>query len=208
MFGRYVACVVTTIAKMLRATCVSVTEDWYVHGHTTSQESPDGTKLVFACKDKVHIKTGTELRILDGHTAEVCCVVITADSSKAVTCAWDAKVIVWDLTTGKQLLVIKKARDRAITLAIYGNMLAISYTYHTISVWDLSTFTQCCTINRIQTVYAMRFNADGHLLTSAKRPDILCEWKLWLVSDSVEAFCGGYPGDEVVCVVERFLPHR
>lgn len=199
---------------MLRSTRVLVSvpsNDFFAH--TKLQESPDGKKLVFARRDKVvvcDIETGAELRTLNRHSGDVHCVVITSDSSKVVSSSWDRMVIVWDLNTGEVLRVLQDHAMRiiALTLAMYGNMLAIGNNNGTIHIWDLSTFTRRGIIDRIQAMGSMQFTTKGHLLTASMRPDTLYIRKLWLLSDLVEAFCGGYPGDAVVWGVRKFLPQH
>ena len=81
---------------------------------------------------------------LTGHSTDVACCAMFDNDKKALSGSWDSTLIVWDLSTGKQLAKLKGHMDGVRCCAVFDkdrNALSGSFD-STLIVWDLLTGKQ------------------------------------------------------------------
>ena len=109
--------------------CVALTIDGRqaVSGHS------DGRLAVW------DLESGTCLKILQGHKADVCSVSLTADGSRAVSGSLDSTLRVWDLDTGSCVRVLNGHSDGVLSVCVTpdGRRAVSGSRDQTLRVWDL-----------------------------------------------------------------------
>jgi WD40 repeat protein len=117
---------------------------------------------------------GHTLRSLEGHTALVSGVEVTADGKRAVSASGDHTLKVWDLDSGRELLVLE-----GHSASVYGAAVtpdgkrAVSASWDkTLKLWDLNSGTVLVTFTRDAAALCCAFvdklrviagDAGGHL---------------------------------------------
>lgn len=123
--------------------------DWAVSG------SDDATVRVW------DLRTGAQVRVLHGHTAEVTSLVATADGEHVVSGSQDGTVRYWRLDDGAEVAV--RAMAGAVTaVALAGDRVVVTGTDQgTVQVWQLDSDTEPWVRRTGETVEVLTVTPDG-----------------------------------------------
>ena len=165
--------------------------------------TPDGKRAVSASWDKTlkvwDLETGRALRTLEGHSAEVYGVAVTADGKRAVSASGDgrsgyssavpypppdgkrAELKVWDLETGRALHTLEGHSDGVYGVAVTpdGKRAVSASGDQTLKVWDLETGGALRTLEgHSDSVCGVAVTPDGKRAVSASGDKTLKVWDL------------------------------
>jgi WD40 repeat protein len=121
------------------------------------------------------------LRTLEGHSAAVRAVAVTADGKRAVSASFDDTLKVWDLETGRVLRTLEghSAGFDGIAVTADGQRAVSASRDKTLKVWDLETGGAVWTLEgHSALVYGVAVSADGKRVVSASRDKTLKVWDL------------------------------
>jgi len=107
--------------------------------------------------------TSEAFRTLEGHSASVTGVAVTADGKRAVSASFDRTLKVWDLKTGSTLRTLEGHAGAVYGVAVAADgKRAISASYDkTLKVWDLESGLVLATFTADASLYCCTF-ADSH----------------------------------------------
>jgi WD40 repeat protein len=154
----------------------------------------DGRKAVCACGDmdtpaselrhtvKVwDLETGKAVHTLEGHSAYVTDVSLTADGKRAVSASSDGTLMVWDLEEGKALLRLEGHSGEVLAASVMadGSRAVSGSSDRTLKVWDLETGKALHTLEgHSGEVLAVSLTADGRRAISGSTDMTLKVWDL------------------------------
>ena len=121
------------------------------------------------------------LRTLEGHSASVYGVAVTADGKRAVSASADNTLKVWDLETGRALRTLEGHSASVYGVAVTADgKRAVSASWDkTLKVWDLETGRALRTLEGHSAyVYGVAVTADGKRAVSASGDNTLKVWDL------------------------------
>ena len=125
---------------------------------------------------------GTELvRILEGHSAYVLGVAVTADGRQAVSASADKTLKVWDLDTGRALRTLEGHSSTVYGVAVTpdGQRAVSASDDKTLKVWDLKTGRALGTLEgHSNVVRGVAVTPDGQRAVSASHDHTLKVWDL------------------------------
>jgi WD40 repeat protein len=110
--------------------------------------SPDGQRLVTGGEgDTVkiwNVQTGQELKILSGHTGDVCAVAFSPDGRWLATAGEDTTVRIWDAATWKPRYTLRGHTGLVSSLAFSpkGQYLVSGSRDHRVKVWDVTLWQE------------------------------------------------------------------
>jgi WD40 repeat protein/tRNA A-37 threonylcarbamoyl transferase component Bud32 len=151
--------------------------------------SPDGT--VLAVGDPMGMvrlldtKTGTVVRMLDGHKNPVRAVAFSGDGRLLATGDGDigrgdaGEIRVWEVADGKLVRTFLGHTDPVVRLAFHiGNIrLASASLDHTVKIWDLTSGSETLTLHaHTDAVRSVAFSRDGRRLASAGNDRLVRVW--------------------------------
>jgi WD40 repeat protein/serine/threonine protein kinase/tetratricopeptide (TPR) repeat protein len=150
--------------------------------------SPDG-RLIASCGADSPIRiwdlaTGTELKILRGHTEEVESLAFSPDGKQIVSGSIDKTVRIWDVASEEQLMVLR-GHDGTVWCVAYspdGKLIAScsgSTIDNTIRIWDAQSGVELKVLRGHERVSSICFSRDSRQIASTGR-----NWgiKLWDVA--------------------------
>jgi WD40 repeat protein/nucleoside phosphorylase len=134
--------------------------------------SPDQRLLATAHDGTIRlwdVKTGTELRVLQGHTGWVRSVAFNHDGSLLASGSDDTTVRLWDPLNGFERRVLEGHSQRVWSVAFNhdGSLLASGSEDTTVRLWDLLNGAEPRVLKgHSQSVWSVAFSHDGSLLAS------------------------------------------
>ena len=127
------------------------------------------------------LESGQELRTLQGHSAQVLCVALTADGRRAVSGSADHTLKVWDLESGEELRTLEGHHDwvRSVALTADGRRAISGSDDQTLKVWDLESGQALRTLRgHSGWVRSVVLTGDGWRAVSASDDRTLKVWDL------------------------------
>jgi WD40 repeat protein/energy-coupling factor transporter ATP-binding protein EcfA2 len=102
-------------------------------------------------------------RSLEGHAGAVNAVALSRDGARAVTGSSDACAIVWDLSNGRQVTVLRghSSAVHAVDFDPEGRRVLTASTDGTARVWDAVTGEPVATAEKSEALVVAAFNPDG-----------------------------------------------
>jgi WD40 repeat protein len=104
--------------------------------------SPDGSRAAFGLGDAtIHIwdlESGSDVRVLYGHTDRVNSVAYSPDGKRLASASDDRSIRIWDPVTGEELLMLQGHEDLAqcVIFSPDGSLLVSSSDDKTARIWD------------------------------------------------------------------------
>ena len=141
--------------------------------------SPDGKYLATGSGDNTvkiwNVSTGEEIQTLYGHTRWVNSIAFSSDSTQLAASS-STMLIVWDTTTGGELLSIKDA-FQSVAVSPDGTQLAAGTISGAIKVYDATTGSQLLQLSgHSANVLAVKFSPDGTQIASASQDRTAIIW--------------------------------
>jgi WD40 repeat protein len=117
-------------------------------GVTSIAFSPNSRWIVSGFRDGTvrlwDVVTGSQHRVMRGHTEWVTCVAFSPDGTSIVSCSHDSTLRIWDLGTGVEQLTLMghTAQVNSLAFAPNGQTIVSASKDGTLRVWDMLTGTQ------------------------------------------------------------------
>jgi WD40 repeat protein len=124
---------------------------------------------------------GPMLRILEGHTASVKAVALSADGKRAVSGSHDKTLRVWDLENNRPPRILEghTGSVNAVALSADGKYAVSGSDDHTLRVWDLEGNQPPRVLEgHTSNVYAVALSADGKYAVSGSGDRTVRIWNL------------------------------
>jgi WD40 repeat protein len=145
--------------------------------------SPDGKRALSGGYDHTvrlwDIESGHCLRVLEGHTDDVCSVALSADQRRALSGSSDRTVGLWDVETGRRLLTFGGHTDRVLSVAWSADQRrSLSGSWDkTVRIWDVET-GRCLRVleGHIGEVFSVVWSADQRRVLSGSKDNTLRLW--------------------------------
>jgi WD40 repeat protein len=121
------------------------------------------------------------LRTLEGHSASVNHVTITADGLRALSGSWDNSVKVWDLESGRELQTLNghSASVSCVAATPDGRHAVSASEDDTLKIWDLESGREVRTVvGHWGSVKGVAITPDGRYIVSASWDKTLRIWEL------------------------------
>jgi len=160
---------------------------------TSVSFSPDGKKIASGSSDKAikiwDAETGKELQTLTGHTEKITSVSFSQDGKKLLSSSGDPggddekennHLKMWDLTTGKELVVLNKQKGSvyAATFSPDGKKIASGNWDHSIKIWEAATGKELQTLTgHTYFVSSISFSPDGKKIASGSWDKSIKIWE-------------------------------
>lgn len=159
--------------------------------------SPDGKKIATASRDGRAIiwnaESGKQEMILGKHMYGVDCVTFSPDGRKIVTISnevpiadifdrgkfqFDAKVIIWDAETGKQVALLDKHKNtvNSITFSPDGRNLVTASDDGAAIIWDAASGKQLALLQHSDVVNSAEYSPDGKKIITASKDNTAKIW--------------------------------
>jgi WD40 repeat protein len=125
------------------------------------------------------VVTGSQHRVMSGHTGWVSCLAFSPDGTIIVSCSDDRTLRVWDVCTGTEQRVITghSARVNSLAFAPNGQTIVSASSDSTLRVWDALTGTQLRVIEGDNKgFYDVAFSPDGATIASGSSDGTLQLW--------------------------------
>ncbi|WP_437969798.1 NB-ARC domain-containing protein [Sorangium sp. So ce260] len=121
------------------------------------------------------------VRTLEGHTADVYDVAVTAEGRFIISASSDTTLKVWDLATGQAIRTLKGHTDGVSSVAVtLDGRFAVSASWdRTLKVWDLAAEQAICTLKgHSGRVTSVAVTANGQLAISASWDKTIKVWDI------------------------------
>jgi hypothetical protein len=154
--------------------------------------------------DVVEKKEGITLKErapLAGHTRTVLCVALAPGGRALATGSWDHTVKLWDVASGKELLILRGHTGlvHAVAFSPDGRVLASAGWDGVIRLWDVATGRERAAyrVHADERIHGMAFSPDGRTIASASMDRMV---KVWEVASGMERAAYRAPAGFVVCL--------
>jgi small GTP-binding protein len=125
------------------------------------------------------VASGRCLRVLEGHTASVWSVALSADGQQALSGSADNTLRVWDLASGRCLRVLEghTARVLSVALSADGQQALSGSEDNTVRIWKV-TSGRCLRVleGHTASIWSVALNADGKQALSGSADNTLRVW--------------------------------
>jgi len=156
-------------------------------GIQSAAVSPDGRLIASGGMDSPvriwDLATGAELKILRGHTDEVCSLAFSPDSKRIVSGSMDKTIRVWNVASEKELMTLRGHDGPVWSVAISsdGKQIASgSWDNNTIRIWDAQTGAELRQLRGYKNgVSSISFSPDSRWVASVNTDEGI---KLWDVA--------------------------
>ena len=102
---------------------------------------------------------------LEGHTEEVASVAFSPDGTLLASGSWDDTVILWDVSTERQIATLPSTEPSLVAFSPDGKTLAVGTWYLMVELWDVATQERIATLGHEAVVsYTVSFSPDGKTL--------------------------------------------
>ena len=117
-------------------------------------------------------------RLCAGHTDNVSCAAISADSRTLVTASDDTTARVWDLGTGVCRAVLPHlAPPTSVALSADGHLALVASSNHAASLWDLASAACVCTLEgHKDAITGVAFDGVGYHVATCSRDSTVRFW--------------------------------
>jgi WD40 repeat protein len=126
--------------------------------------------------------TGTEARVLEGHTAKITSVEYSMDETRLLTGSQDGTIRIWDLATGQTIQCFEhpaKPWLLCASLSRNGKLLAAGGEDNAIIVWDTASRRELLRLEgHTDVVESVAFSPDEKFLASGSADRTIRVWEL------------------------------
>lgn len=167
--------------------------------------SPNEMFVAAAMKQMIQVwclNTWQEIALLCGHQGDIKQMVFSSDSSRLVTGATDGTARVWDISSGKQLVVLKEYAGRSIGISSDGRMLAIGLFSNAVSIASMENGERLMLLEgHTQPVTMLSFSPAGRLLLSADQSGQVLFWRVAADGGTTKTPMGMYLAANAIAAV-------
>jgi WD40 repeat protein len=152
--------------------------------------SPDGTILassgLYETVRLWNVRTGTEIRRLEGHSRLVPSVAFSPDENILASGSFDKTIRLWDIDTGTELKRLDGHSNyvESVAFSPNGDIIASGSWDKTVRLWDVNTGTELKRFDgHFRRLFSVAFSPDGHTIASGSKDKTV---RLWDVNTGTE----------------------
>ncbi|CAE6510279.1 unnamed protein product [Rhizoctonia solani] len=191
--SKYYAPRMTGISQIIQGSAIAQFElphlaSWYIGDSIqTVCYSPDGTHIIAAVGNKIHIVDGRKgqavLRPLEGHTDLVIALAVSPNGSYIASGSYDATIRIWDANNGKLVSTPIKAHSQRVTSVAFSPdsaRIVSTGAFNPLRVWSVQNGEQIIGTNPankpLDCVRTAVFSADGSFIISGDDTGSVAYW--------------------------------